>query len=84
MTDRIISFRINQKLYEQMKLHRYVNWSEVIRRMIEFEIRNLDRIDYSRARKASVEIDRIRKLKVFDKGEEGTRIIRKWRERRKF
>ena len=83
MTDTTISLRINKELREKMKIHEDVNWSAVLRRAIVENLENKERVDLDNRRKASEEIDKIRKSGVFDGGKDSTAIIREWRNKKR-
>ena len=60
----IITIRIPRELREKMKKYEEVNWSEVVRKALEEEIRIQERIE------ATNKIDEIRrKVKTVKKGE---------------
>lgn len=87
MEEKIITARINKRLFEKMKKYNEVNWSSVIRnalinRIWHEETENFE-IDKEKADKAMESIDRIRQSKVFDSGKSSVEIIREWRDRRK-
>ena len=86
MNNEIISLRINKELKERMRRQDEVNWSSIIRKAIikRLEEREEDNFDTEKARKASAEMNKIRKSGIFNKGKTGTEIIREWRNKRKF
>lgn len=87
MEEKIISTRIEKKLYDQMKLHNEINWSAVLRMAVMEKIKQREinnfQIDKEKAIEASKRIDQIRKSKIFDKGKNSTELIREWRDKRK-
>ena len=83
MDDAIISLRVDKELRRKMRAHEEVNWSAILRRAIIENLENKEKIDIEKRRKASEEIDKIRKSGVFDGGKDSTLIIREWRNRRR-
>ncbi|MEK6926293.1 MAG: hypothetical protein AABW50_03370 [Nanoarchaeota archaeon] len=83
MTDTTISLRINRDVKNRMKMHEEINWSAVLRRAIIENLENKEKVDLEKRRKASEEIDKIRKSGVFDGGKDSTLIIREWRNKRR-
>lgn len=83
MDDAIISVRIDKELRKKMKAQEEVNWSAVLRRAIIENLQNKEKINLEKRRKASEEIDKIRKSGVFDGGKDSVSIIREWRNKRK-
>ena len=86
MNDEIISLRINKNLKEKMRMLNHLNWSVILRKMIEQQIEKIeeDNFDIDRAKKTSEDMNRIRKAGIFNKGRTGTEIIKDWRDKRKF
>jgi len=70
-----ITVRIPEGLKEKMNQLKDINWSEVIRRAIEEEVRK------ARMREASRRIDALREKSNIKW--DSTKVIREWRERRK-
>jgi hypothetical protein len=83
MKDVTVSFRVNERIHGMMKIHDEINWSAVVRAAVAMKLAEMHTIDKERARKASREIDEIRKSGVFDGGKNSTEIIREWRDKRK-
>ena len=83
MDDTTISLRINRELRDMMKSHEEINWSAILRRAIIENLKHREVIDLEKRRKASEEIDKIRKSGVFSGGKDSTLIIREWRNKRK-
>ena len=83
MTEKIVSVRVGTDIYQMMRGHREINWSAVIRAIIQQKLVSVDTFDFEKARKASKSMDRIRKSRVFADGKTGTEIIREWRDKRK-
>ena len=86
MNDKVISLRLNKDLYRKMKMHEQINWSSIVRKTISQELDKMEEnnFDEEKAKKAARDSEKIRKSGIFDGGETGTEIIRKWREKRKF
>jgi hypothetical protein len=84
MTDTTISVRVDKDLREQMKMHENINWSAVLRGSISEQLENLEQIDLEQAKKASLEIDKIRKSKVFSAKPLAEDLIRKWRDKKRL
>lgn len=82
MVDTMISVRVDKELKEKMKSHEEVNWSAVLRRAIIENLESRKKVDFEKRRKASEEIDKLRKSGVFDGGRNSTEIIREWRNKR--
>ena len=61
MTDTTISVRIDKNIKEKMNMQEHINWSAILRRAILQHLENANKIDLERAKKASKEIDKIRK-----------------------
>jgi predicted transcriptional regulator len=83
MAETTISVRIDSDLKEKMKMLDYINWSAIIRKAIqqyaeEQQIRKKEEI-----KKASEQIDKIRKTGIFNTGKSGAEIIREWRDKRR-
>lgn len=70
-----ITVRVSEEVKQKMNQLRGVNWSEVIRRAIEEEIRK------ARMREASRRIDALREKSKMKW--DSTEVIRQWRERRR-
>ncbi len=70
-----ITVRISKEVKQKMNQLRGVNWSEVVRRAIEEEIRK------TRMREASRRIDALREKSKIEW--DSTEVIRQWRERRR-
>lgn len=70
-----ITVRVSEEVKQKMNQLRGVNWSEVIRRAIEEEIRK------ARMREASRRIDVLREKSKMKW--DSTEVIRQWRERRR-
>ncbi len=70
-----ITVRISEELKRKMSRLGDVNWSEVIRRAIEEEIRK------ARMQEASRRIDALREKSNI--AWDSTKVIREWREKRK-
>lgn len=70
-----ITVRVSEEVKQKMNQLRGVNWSEVIRRAIEEEIRK------ARMREASRRIDILREKSKMKW--DSTKVIRQWRERRR-
>jgi len=83
MTDATISLRVDKRIHSMMKMHDEINWSAVLRKTLSEKLRQLEVIDRDRALQASKGIDKLREKKIFDKGEAVTKIIRRWRDKRK-
>ncbi|MBI4451455.1 hypothetical protein HY642_05755 [Candidatus Woesearchaeota archaeon] len=83
MTDTTISVRVDQSLYNQMKLHDEYNWSALIRKSIADQISKMEEIDVPRAKRAAESIDLMRKKGLFDQGKPAVEIIREWRNKRR-
>jgi len=83
MEDKIISLRVSKDIKDKMEVHEEINWSAVLRRAIIENLENKENIDLEKRKKASEEIDKIRKSGVFDGGKNSTLIIREWRNKRK-
>ena len=83
MDDAIISLRINKELKEKMKAQEEINWSAVLRRAITENLENKEKINFEKRKRASEEIDKIRKSGAFDGGKNSTLIIREWRNKRR-
>ena len=83
MTDATISLRIDKRIHSMMRMHDEINWSAILRKTLAEKLRQLDVIDRDRALQASKSIDKLREKKIFDKGEAVTKIIRRWRDKRK-
>lgn len=73
----MISVRIGEELKEKMSKYKHVNWSEVIRRGIKRELKNLERRDLARALLLNEKY-----LVKPDKGYSSVEEIRRWRELR--
>ncbi len=71
----MLSVRIGKDLKEKMFKYKHVNWSEVIRRNIKRELKNLERRDLARALLLNE-----RYLIKPDEGFSSVKEIRKWRE----
>ena len=91
MTDTTISVRIDRNLRERMRAMEEINWSAILRKALinqlnEKEVNgiNENNFDFQKAKKASDDMERIRKSGVFNKGKTGVEIIREWRNKRKF
>ncbi len=91
MTDTTISIRIDRNLRERMRVMDEINWSAVLRKALinqlnkkEIFDENESNFNYQKAKRASDDIDRIRKSGVFNNGKTGVEIIREWRNKRKF
>lgn len=84
MTNEIISLRVGEDIRERMKMVRHINWSALIRKSIEEQLEKESTFDIEKAKRASQDIDRIRKSSVFSGGKSGTEIIREWRNKRRF
>lgn len=83
MADVTISLRIDEHIHEQMKTHDEVNWSAVLRKYIKEHIDKRETINKDRAKRAAQIMDKLRKMKAFNKGLPGMQVIRAWREKRK-
>jgi len=87
MEEKIISARIDKKLYELMKKHDEVNWSAIIRKALISKVDLIGlknhEIDEKRAEEALILANEVRKSKIFDGGKSSTEIIREWRDKRK-
>jgi len=83
MDNTIISLRIDNELRKKMRSHEEVNWSAVLRRAIIENLENKERVDLEKRKRASEEMDKIRKSGVFDGGKDSTLIIREWRNKRR-
>ena len=83
MDNTLISFRIDKYLKEKMKAHEDVNWSAVLRRAVIENLENKEKIDLEKRKRAIREMDRLRKMKVFDGGRDSISIIREWRNKRR-
>ncbi len=83
MEDTTISLRIKRDLRDKMKMHDEINWSAVLRRAIMENLENREKINLEKRRKASEDIDKLRKSRVFDGGRNSTEIIREWRDKRR-
>ncbi len=70
-----ITVRISEETRQKMNQLRSVNWSEVVRRAIEGEIRK------AMMQEASKRIDALRKKSKIEW--DSTEVIRQWRERRR-
>lgn len=70
-----ITVRVSEEVKQKMNQLKGVNWSEVIRRAIEEEIRK------ARMREASRRIDVLREKSKMKW--DSTEVIRQWRERRR-
>ena len=81
--DEIISLRVSKEMKEKMRSHEEVNWSAVLRRAIIENLENKERVDLEKRKRASEEMDKIRKSGVFDGGKDSTLIIREWRNKRR-
>ena len=86
MTEEIISVRINRETKERMKDLDFINWSAILRKAItnELEKVNYENFDAKRAKKAAKNAEKIRKARIFDTGKTGTKIIREWRDKKRF
>ncbi len=71
----MLSVRIGEDLKEKMPKYKHVNWSEVIRRSIRKELKNLERRDLARALLLNEKY-----LVKPDEGFSSVKEIRKWRE----
>ncbi len=71
----MLSVRIGEDLKEKMSKYKHVNWSEVIRRSIKRELKNLERRDLARALLLNE-----RYLVKPDEDFSSVKEIRKWRE----
>jgi predicted alpha/beta-fold hydrolase len=83
MTDKTVSFRVDKRVHSMMKMHDEINWSAIIRKTVSEKLKQLQVIDKKRAMNAAKKIEKIRNSGEFDRGESGTLIIRKWRDKRK-
>lgn len=83
MDNAIISLRVDKEIRKKMRSHDEVNWSAILRKAIIENLENKEKIDFEKRKKASEEIDKIRKSRVFDGGKNSTLIIREWRNKRK-
>jgi Arc/MetJ-type ribon-helix-helix transcriptional regulator len=83
MEEKIISLRIDKSLHERMKALDYINWSAIIRRALQQFIAEQHIRKKEKIKKASEEIDRIRKTGIFNSGKTSVEIIREWRNKRK-
>lgn len=83
MESTTISVKIDKEIYNQMKMHDYLNWSALIRRALAKELEQIERINIEKAKKAVADINRIRESRVFKGGTTGVEIIREWRNKRK-
>jgi hypothetical protein len=83
MTEKIVSVRVGSDTYERMRKHREINWSAVIRGIILQKLESVDTFDFERAKRASRDMDRIRKSGVFSGGKKAEELIREWRDKRK-
>jgi len=82
MKDTVISLRIDENLRNKMKTHEEVNWSAVLRRAIIENLENREKVDFEKRKRASEDMDKLRKLRVFDGKRDSTSIIREWRDKR--
>lgn len=82
MDDTTISVRIDKGIREKMKSHEEVNWSAILRRAIIENLKNKEKTDLEKRKKAARMMDKIRVSGVFDSGRNSTEIIRKWRNKR--
>jgi len=83
MESTTISVKIDNEIYSNMKMHDYINWSALIRKSLVQQLEQMNRINTEKAKKAAIDIDRIRKSGVFKGGKSGVEIIREWRNKRK-
>ena len=83
MDDAIISLRVDKELRKKMRAQEEVNWSAVLRRAIIENIQNKEKVNREERRKAIEEMDKLRKLGVFDGKRDSTSIIREWRNKRR-
>tara|TARA_Y100000310_G_C20239527_1_gene603957 strand:+ start:116 stop:394 length:279 start_codon:yes stop_codon:yes gene_type:complete len=84
MADKIISVRLDENLYRQLKLRDEVNWSAVIRNALLNRVkteRSSVNFDRHIASNAKVAIENIRDSRVFDSKVDSTQIIREWRDK---
>ena len=71
----VISVRIDDKLKKQMKKHRHINWSEVIRAELT---RFIERLESRNIAEALLINEKVKKKSAKDT----TTVIREWREGR--
>ncbi|ADC66046.1 conserved hypothetical protein [Ferroglobus placidus DSM 10642] len=71
----VISVRVSDELKKKMDRHRYVNWSEIIRKEIE---KVIERLESRNLAEALLLNEKIRKKSATDT----TEIIREWRDKR--
>lgn len=83
MDNTIISLRIDKELRERMRNYDEVNWSAVLRKAIIENLKNKEKIDLERRKKAAKMMDKIRVSGVFGGGKDSVSIIREWRDKRK-
>jgi len=83
MGDEIISLRIGKELKEKLRAATHINWSAVVRKALNEEVKKIYRIDKEKAEEAAKNMDKIAKSGVFSGGKTGTEIIREWRDKRK-
>ena len=83
MSDTTISVRIDEHIYNEMKMHDVINWSGIVRNSIVEKLEKIETIDTARAKKAAAVMDTLRKSKSFDREESSVKIIREWREKRR-
>lgn len=67
-----------------MRMHENINWSAVLRESISEQLVSLEQINLEQAKKASIEIDKIRKSKIFSAKPLAEDIIRKWRDKKRL
>ncbi|MBI2042947.1 hypothetical protein HYT25_00995 [Candidatus Pacearchaeota archaeon] len=83
MDNKIISLRVDKELRDKMRVHEEVNWSAVLRKAIIENLENKEKVVLERRKRAIEEMDKLRKLRVFDRGKDSTLLIREWRSKRK-
>ncbi|MEK6928523.1 MAG: type II toxin-antitoxin system CcdA family antitoxin [Nanoarchaeota archaeon] len=86
MTDTTISVRIDKQLHEKMKLLEHINWSALIRKALQEQVKQQQKEDMQKKekmRRASGNIDKIRSSGVFNGGKTSVQIIREWRNKRR-
>ncbi len=80
MKDEVISLRVSKNLKEKMKSREEINWSVILRNAIVETLEDQKKME--KRRKASEDIDKIRKSGIFDSEKDSTQIIREWRDKR--
>ena len=81
-----INVKVDEDLWGSLRLYEEINWSGLIRSSIRKKLEELEtrKFDKKKAMTAFLDCKRLRNSGAFKGGKTGTKIIREWRDKKRY